>query len=172
MEDEERVGPAEDGAGDAEAQLAAARAEIARLQGEASQAAARAAEAYAEGEVLREQLRAASDAGAGASAEAERLRGELDTVAERERASAARYRDLVVRSEPSLPAELIAGESIDAVDRSLEAAREIVGRVRTHIEQQAQAVRVPAGAPPRSGPDLSAMSPEQKIRYGLGQRRA
>ncbi len=171
MEDEERVGPAEEGEEDHEAQLAAAREEIARLQGEASQAAARAAEAYAEGEALREQLRSASDAAAAASAEAERLRGEIDAAAERERTAAVRYRDLAVRSEPSLPAELIAGESIDAVDRSLEAAREIVGRVRTHIEQQAQAVRVPAGAPPRSGPDLSAMSPEQKIRYGLGLRR-
>ncbi|MHB8515129.1 MAG: hypothetical protein ACYDCT_07035 [Dehalococcoidia bacterium] len=172
MEDEERVDPAEDDGADIGARLAAARTEIARLQGEASQAAARAAEAYAEGEALREQLRAASDAGAGASAAAERLRDELAATAERERASAARYREVVVRSEPMVPAELIAGESIDAVDRSLEAAREIVGRVRAHVEQQAQAVRVPAGAPPRSGLDVSAMSPEQKIRYGLGQRRA
>lgn len=70
MEDEERVGPAEEGEEDHEAQLAAAREEIARLQGEASQAAARAAEAYAEGGALREQLRAASDAAAAASAEA------------------------------------------------------------------------------------------------------
>ncbi len=46
----------------------------------------------------------------------------------------------------------------------------MVGRVRSHIESQAQAVRVPAGAPPRSAPDLGALSPEQKIRYGLAQR--
>jgi hypothetical protein len=29
---------------------------------------------------------------------------------------------------------------------------------------------VPAGAPQRSGPDLSAMTPDQKIKYGLAQR--
>ena len=75
-----------------------------------------------------------------------------------------------MRTEPELPADLIAGDDVDAVDAAVAAAREIVGRVRTHIEAQAQALRVPAGAPPRGGPDLSALTPEQKIRIGLERR--
>jgi hypothetical protein len=48
----------------------------------------------------------------------------------------------------------------------------MVGRVRSHLDAQAHAARVPAGAPPRSSPDLSAMTPEQKIRHGLARRQA
>ena len=61
-------------------------------------------------------------------------------------------------------------DDIEAVDASLIAARDLVGRVRTHIETEAHASRVPAGAPPRTAPDYSALSPEQKIRLGLQQR--
>jgi len=38
------------------------------------------------------------------------------------------------------------------------------------MEAQAQAGRVPAGAPQRSAPDVSALSAAQKIRYGLERR--
>ena len=39
------------------------------------------------------------------------------------------------------------------------------------LELAAQtAARVPAGAPARSSPDLSTMTPEQKIRHGLAAR--
>ena len=53
---------------------------------------------------------------------------------------------------------------------SLGAAREIIGRVRAQMEEQAQSTRVPAGAPARAAPDLSAMSAEEKIRFGLARR--
>jgi multidrug resistance efflux pump len=112
---------------------------------------------------------------ADARAEVERLqRAAANAVAEaaaqRAQTAAERYRDLVVRTEPSLPADLIAGSDVDAIDGSVTAAREIVGGVRSHIETQAQAGRVPAGAPPRSAPDLSALTPEQKIKHGLAAR--
>ncbi len=148
-------------------QLADARAEAERLQADAANAAARAEQALAETAGLRGELAAQSEAVAATAAEASALRAQLDEAAERQRAAAERYRDLVVRTEPALPADLIAGDSIDAVDASVEAARSMVGRVRAHIESQAQAGRVPAGAPPRSGPDLRGMTAEQKIRYGL-----
>jgi hypothetical protein len=119
---------------------------------------------------LRGDLAASREAIDATAADAALLREQLDAATQREHAAAERYRDLVVRTEPALPAELIAGDSVDAVDASVEAARSVVGRVRSHIEAQAQAGRVPAGAPPRSGPDLSSMTPEQKIRYGLAQQ--
>jgi len=151
-------------------QLADARAEVERLQLDAANAEARADHAAAETAALRGEVRSAGDAATAAAAEAGTLREQLAEAAQRAQTSAERYRDLVVRTEPALPAELIAGDTIDAVDASVEAARAMVGRVRSHIEAQSQAGRVPAGAPPRSAPDMGALSPEQKIRYGLAQR--
>ena len=151
-------------------QLAGARAEVERLQREAVNTEARAPRAVGEADGLRAELQSSNDAVTAAAAEAAALREQIDAATQRAQAAAERYRDLVVRTEPALPADLIAGGDVDAIDASVTAAREIVGRVRTHIETQAQAGRVPAGAPPRSAPDLSALTPEQKIRHGLAAR--
>jgi hypothetical protein len=145
-------------------QLDAANREIERLTHEAAAETARLC-----GE-LQSANDAAADAATAASARVSALEQQIESGVERERASAARYRELALHAEPALPPELIAGDSIDAVDASLEAARTIAGRVRSQIEAEAQGVRVPAGAPPRSGPDLSAMTPGEKIRYGLAQQ--
>jgi hypothetical protein len=102
--------------------------------------------------------------------EAAELRARIEAAAERERNGATRYRELMLRAEPALPAELVSGDNIEAIDASVVAARDIVGRVRSHMESQASASRVPAGAPERGARDLSAMTPQQKIRYGLEQR--
>ena len=144
-------------------ELAGARAEVERLQRDAANAVAEAA-------FLRDDVRASHEAAATAAAETATLHEQLDAAAQRAQTAAERYRDLVVRTEPALPADLIAGDDVDAIDVSVTAAREIVGRVRSHIETQAQIARVPAGAPPRAAPDLSALTPEQKIRHGLATR--
>ena len=162
MDDDRNVPDGEEMAAMQE-QLADARAEVERLQRDAANAVAEAA-------YLRDDVRASHDAIAAATAEAVTLREQVNAATGRAKSSAERYRDLVVRTEPALPADLISGGDVDAIDASVTAAREIVGRVRSHIEAQAQAGRVPAGAPPRSAPDLSALTPEQKIRHGLAQR--
>ena len=144
-------------------ELAGARAEVERLQREAANAVAEAA-------YLRDDLRASQETAATAAAETATLREQLDAAAGRAQTAAEHYRDLVVRTEPALPADLIAGGDVDAIDASVTAARAIVGRVRSHIEAQAQTARMPAGAPPRAAPDLSALTPEQKIRHGLAAR--
>jgi chromosome segregation ATPase len=151
-------------------ELADARAQVERLQSETADTQARAQQAIGEAAELREQVRTSAEAATSAAGDAATLREQLASAEERLRASAERYRDLVVRTEPALPAELIAGETIEDVDASVAAARDVVGRVRAHIDAQAQTARVPAGAPQRSGPDVSALSPEQKIRYGLERR--
>ena len=144
-------------------QLASARSDVERLERDAANASAEAA-------FLRDEAQASREAAAAAAANTESLQAQLDGAAQREQTAAERYRDLVVRTEPALPADLIGGADIDAIDASVIAAREIVGRVRSHIEAQAQIARVPAGAPPRAAPDLSALTPEQKIRHGLAAR--
>jgi chromosome segregation ATPase len=160
-------------AGDAEqlqAELNTVRTEIAELKERAAGAEARAEAAIAEGARLQTELAAANDAVAAFEADATTLRSMLEESEQRNRDAAARYRELAARAEPALPSDLIAGDTIEAIDASIAKAREIAASVRSHIEAQAQAARVPAGAPHRSAPDLSAMTPEQKIRHGLAQR--
>ena len=150
-----------------------AQAEIDRLRAEASNERDRAEIAIAEAARLGAELAAASDAAAAFEADITSMRSMLDEADKRAIAGAARYRDLAVRSEPALPPDMITGDTIEAVDAALAAARELAGRVRSHIEEQTQAARIPAGAPNRRrAPDVSAMTPEQKIRYGLAQRQA
>jgi chromosome segregation ATPase len=151
-------------------QLARARNEVERLRHDATAAQSRADQAAAEAAVLRGELQSSDERLAAAETDATDLRTQLADATDRVRAAAERYRDLVVKTEPALPAELIAGDTVDAVDAAVESARAMVGRVRSHLEAQAHAARVPAGAPPRSSPDLSAMTPEQKIRHGLARR--
>jgi hypothetical protein len=156
------------------AELQQAREEIARLRAQTTDAAARADAAIAEGARLQAELAAANDAVAAFETDAASLRSMLEDAEARTRDAAAhaaeRYRDLAVRTEADVPADLIAGETIEAIDASIAKARELAASVRSHIEAQAQAARVPAGAPTRSAPDVSAMTPEQKIRHGLAQR--
>jgi chromosome segregation ATPase len=140
-------------------QLEAARSEIARLEAAATDA-----------DALRTELDEANGRIEAATGEASALRAQVDQATERERVAATRYRELALRVEPELPAELVAGDTIEAIDASIVAARSVVGRVRSHIEAQAQAARVPAGAPERGERDLSGLSPQQKIRFGLEQR--
>jgi hypothetical protein len=138
-----------------EEQLTAAQADIARLQELLSTAEMRAVARDEEVLALQRQVEA--------------TRGEVTAAAERERLAAGRYRELILLHEPSLPAELVSGETIDALDAAVLQARQTVAQVRQHLEQQAQALRVPAGSPVRGEPDLSDLSPGEKIRAGLRQ---
>ena len=81
------------------------------------------------------------------------------------------YRALVVQANPDIPDELITGDSIEAMDQSLENARALISRVKQGLEAEAAKTRVPAGAPQRTLPDLSALSPREKIQYAIGGKR-
>ena len=81
------------------------------------------------------------------------------------------YRALVVQANPDIPDELITGDSIEAIDQSLENARNLISRVKQGLEVEAAKTRVPAGAPQRTPPDLSALSPREKIQYAIGGKR-
>lgn len=141
-------------------ELAATKAELERLQETTADAEARATH-------LDSQLTQANE-------ELEQARGERDTreqdVAARLQSAADRYRELALEQTPELPADLVSGATVEEVDESLQRARETVSKVRGHLESQAQAGKVPVGAPPRSEPDLSGLSTEEKISYGLQQR--
>ena len=80
----------------------------------------------------------------------------------------AGYKDLVTQSNPEVPEELITGDTIEAINESLEKARTLVSKVRHELEAEITAGRVPTGAPIRTPADLSALSPREKINYAIG----
>ena len=79
----------------------------------------------------------------------------------------AKYRAALLATAPEIPTELVKGESIDEIDASLEQARGIVSKVRQQLEADAEANKVPTGAPERTPQDLSTLSPAEKIAYAL-----
>jgi uncharacterized coiled-coil protein SlyX len=83
----------------------------------------------------------------------------------------ASYKALVVKSNPAVPEELIAGDSIEEIDHSLANAQVLIERVRQELEVEIAAAKIPAGAPLRAPLDFSALSPKEKIQYAIGERR-
>lgn len=95
--------------------------------------------------------------------------------------AAGRYREVLLAGNPQVPPELVAGESIGAVDAALESAKAtvaaVIQRATLGVAQAPSPVsppspvqapvQVPAGAPVRTGPDTSAMTAAEKIRYAL-----
>ncbi len=81
------------------------------------------------------------------------------------------YKALAMKSNPEVPVDLITGDNIEAIDNSLENAKSLVNKVREGLEAQIKMVKIPAGAPPRAPIDLSALSPREKIEYGIGGKR-
>ena len=80
------------------------------------------------------------------------------------------YRTALLAAEPDLPEEMVHGATVEAVQESLERARQVVAQVRSRLEAQASLERTPMGVPARSAPDLSALSPQEKILMGLSGR--
>ncbi len=78
------------------------------------------------------------------------------------------YRVLVVQSNPGILDEFITGDSVEVINQSLENARTLTSRVKQGLEAETAMTRVPAGAPQRTSPDLSALSPREKIQYAIG----
>lgn len=76
----------------------------------------------------------------------------------------AKYREVLVKANPTIPDELIQGTSIEELDRSVEKAQGVVEKIKSSIEETS---RIPVGAPVRSGVDISALSPPEKVAYGL-----
>ena len=85
------------------------------------------------------------------------------------------YRELVLKSNLLVPADMVQGTSIDDINASLEKASNLVSQIQQGVQAQSQtnsqANQVPAGAPGRTPPDLSAMTTREKITYGLSQVR-
>ena len=80
-----------------------------------------------------------------------------------------RYRSALIAAAPDLPEELVNGNTIEELDRSVESARKIVEKVASRIEARAPEARVPSGAPARRPADFSGLSPREKILYAINK---
>ena len=166
---------------DIDDRLADSLAQIEALQVTAADAEARAvtardelAEARKHAAEVEEQLARMTDERETAHGELSETREALSAAQTAVREAAAKYRAAVLAAAPDIPEDLVPeAEDIGEVDRCIEAARRVVSRVREKMEaetaDQARSLRVPAGAPVRRAPDLSGLSPEDKIRVGLQQ---
>ena len=81
------------------------------------------------------------------------------------------YRALVIKANPTVPEELVTGDSIEEIDASLASAQVLIDRVRQELGAEIAAAKIPAGAPLRTPLDFSALSPKEKIQYAIGERR-
>ena len=81
----------------------------------------------------------------------------------------ASYKAAIVRANPDVLEELISGDSIESIDETLAKGKELVSKVKRGIEAAISQTRVPVGAPERTAPDLSALSPREKIQYAIGK---
>jgi chromosome segregation ATPase len=79
----------------------------------------------------------------------------------------AAYKELVGQANPGPVAEMLKGDTIAGINESLKSARALVAKVRQDIGSETARVRVPAGAPMRTVPDLSALTAREKIKYGI-----
>ena len=82
-------------------------------------------------------------------------------------AAVSGYRLLLIKENPEVLPELIHGESIAALDRSLETAHKLTVKIREQMAVKAAAERVPGGAPVRSPPDIESLDSHDKIILGL-----
>jgi seryl-tRNA synthetase len=99
--------------------------------------------------------------------ELEELKQTTDEASKAIAQAVAAYREMAVEANPGLPAELIRGETIEAINESVKNARAIMEKVRQEIEAEAARTRIPVGAPRRVPLDFSALSPREKIQQGL-----
>ena len=103
-------------------------------------------------------------------AELEATAAELGQVKEARDQAVAKYLDAVRVANPAIPRDIIAGETIEEIDASVEKARAIADAVRANLEAQAKEARVPAGAPTRGTISLEGLSPREKIAAGIQQK--
>jgi len=79
-----------------------------------------------------------------------------------------KYLDAVRLANPTIPQDIIHGDTIEDIDTSLSQAISIAERVRSRLEAQAKESKVPSGAPPRG--EISLEGLREKIAAGIQQK--
>ena len=95
---------------------------------------------------------------------------ELTQLKDAHSKAVSKYLGAVRLANPTIPQDIIAGETIKEIDASLAKATTIAESVKASLEAQAKETRVPAGAPPRGEISLEGLSPREKIAAGIQQK--
>ena len=99
------------------------------------------------------------------------LKEQLATLDKTLNTTITSYKNKVMQMNPEITEELISGDTVEAVDKSLEKAISLIGKVKKSVEKEISQTKVPAGAPGRRTMDLSALSPREKIQYAIGGKK-
>jgi hypothetical protein len=95
---------------------------------------------------------------------------ELASVKEANSQAISKYLDAVRAANPTIPQDIIVGDTIEDIDASLAKATTIAESVKASLEAQAKEAKVPAGAPTRGEISLEGLSPREKIAAGIQQK--
>ena len=95
--------------------------------------------------------------------ECDRLKAALDDAV-------SAYRRLAVSASPLYSDDVISGGSIEEIDASIKKINGLVKKMRSSLEAELRELTIPAGAPERSAPDTSGLSPREKIKQGLDRK--
>jgi septal ring factor EnvC (AmiA/AmiB activator) len=98
---------------------------------------------------------------------AESLRAEGVAISEANSQAVAKYLGAVRAANPTIPQDIIAGDTIEEIDASVEKALSIASAVKASLEAQAKEAKVPAGAPTRGEISLEGLTPREKIAAGI-----
>ena len=102
--------------------------------------------------------------------EAQASAAELATTKEAKGQAVTKYLNMAKALNPTIPETIIAGESIEEIDASIEKGKSIVEAVKQAMTSEAAAAKVPAGAPTRGGISTEGMSPREKIAAGISRQ--
>lgn len=105
-------------------------------------------------------------------AERDVARAEVETFRASAQTAVGKFRDAVIAADGSLAgvADLITGDSIEAVETAVERAKGIVAKVREQVEMANAGRSVPNGGTTRQPLDTSGMSAAEKLRLGVAQK--
>jgi len=103
----------------------------------------------------------------GKTAEMEEAATKLSNVSSVLGDAVTKYLEVTRTSNPTVPADIITGDTIEEIDQSLAKGIGIVATVRETIETEAAAGIVPAGAPVRGEVGLEGMTAREKISAGI-----
>ncbi|MGB6873350.1 MAG: hypothetical protein WBE46_04320 [Dehalococcoidia bacterium] len=95
---------------------------------------------------------------------------ELASTKEANALAIVKYLDAVRAANSTIPQDIIAGDTIENIDASVEKALSIANAVKANLEAQAKEAKVPAGAPTRGEISLEGLTPREKIAAGIQQK--
>ena len=102
-------------------------------------------------------------------AEARATAAEVEQLRPAHEQAVARYLEAVRVLNTGIPADLITGATVEAIDDSVAKAQTIADAVRASLAEQAKNARVPAGAPTREI-NIDGLDAREKISLGLSRQ--